>query len=468
MPGFYEKQWTVFTIVDVLIGRAESITLEPPGTIGHGFEFFVDRRWGREWHQVKYQNAELGKWTFAALRDENVLMYFRNKLKDDDDCSCVFVSAHAAHPLGRLCDSAAESASLQQFIADFLSSKLLIDSFGELQQIDWSVDDLTAWDWLRRRISIKTVDGQNLEDWIKDRAEAYFNEPSAQVAMALEKVSESILYRAETTSSLVPKLAALGATLRTAGSPDAALQRGTQRFLTTAEVTLVNKEYIPRPAVSDIEHFLRRSGVSSVIVTGGKGCGKTTVLAQVVQHLTDDGVKVVTIDVTTLSTEASSFEVGQSLGLNLSPIKASARAAGAEELIVIIDSLDSVAASRGKPPTLFGAIAEILRECKSYPNITLLVSCRSQDLETDARVRALLQDPDPARTVDICPLSIDETTEAIRISGYNPSDLNPGQIEVLRVPANLKMFTKLPPSRVRPFSSEQELAATFVEWSIEP
>ena len=48
VSGFYESHWTAFTLIDILIGRAISITLEPPGTAGYGFEFSIERPAGRE------------------------------------------------------------------------------------------------------------------------------------------------------------------------------------------------------------------------------------------------------------------------------------------------------------------------------------------------------------------------------------------------------------------------------------
>ncbi|MFD0782715.1 hypothetical protein ACFQZ8_02065 [Micromonospora azadirachtae] len=159
VSGYYEDHWTMYVLIDLLIGLAESITLEPPGTAGVGFEFFVDRPGTREWHQVKYQHSQLGKWTLAALHGEHVLESFRSKLAGDERSTCVFVSAHAAHPLGKLCDHAVESASLGYIVEHFLSSKELTDAFDDLQHKHWHVTDQEAWAWLRSRIKTPLTPG---------------------------------------------------------------------------------------------------------------------------------------------------------------------------------------------------------------------------------------------------------------------------------------------------------------------
>jgi hypothetical protein len=114
-------------LLDMLAGRATAIHLEPPGTAGVGFEFALDRPATKEWHQVKYQNSKLGKWSMYELEAKKVLTNFKEKLSASTSDSCMFVSAHAAFPLGRLCSLAGLATSIENFKDDLLPSEQVED-----------------------------------------------------------------------------------------------------------------------------------------------------------------------------------------------------------------------------------------------------------------------------------------------------------------------------------------------------
>jgi hypothetical protein len=68
----YERRWTVWVLIELLAGRAESLRIEVPGAEGAGAEFrpVVDGQ--AQWHQVKRQRAA-GPWTVNALVNDGVL-----------------------------------------------------------------------------------------------------------------------------------------------------------------------------------------------------------------------------------------------------------------------------------------------------------------------------------------------------------------------------------------------------------
>lgn len=60
----YERRWTVFAILDVLDGRAQSLRIEVPGEDGVGSEFRLVVDGVPEWHQAKRRRAA-GPWTVS-------------------------------------------------------------------------------------------------------------------------------------------------------------------------------------------------------------------------------------------------------------------------------------------------------------------------------------------------------------------------------------------------------------------
>ncbi|GAA0925086.1 AAA family ATPase [Virgisporangium aurantiacum] len=464
VSGIYEDHWTMYVLIDLLIGQAESITLEPPGTAGVGFEFFVDRPDTREWHQVKYQNSKSGKWTLPALDSEHVLDNFRAKLAGDERSTCVFVSAHAAHPLGKLCDHAAESASLAYFVTHFLSSQELTDAFNDLQHKHWRVTGQDAWAWLRNRVRTRTLDAWTLEERLSERAGAFLDGDPKDAIASLLRIVRGSLYRPLDREELIRRLAEDGTTLRGAGASADEVRATTERFRVGVDNSLVNSSFLPR---DEIPHIVRSLGSSrSVLVTGGKGSGKSAVLAGVAGILVRSGAEVLTVDVTRLVRETSSAEVGRAFGLAAPPAAALAAVARNRQGVLVIDSLDSVGVNRDKPVELFRAVSEVLREAAAYPNLAVLVSCRTEDLDTDTRLRGLVAEPDPAARFDVGLLSRGQATGALVTAGHDLSKFGDVQIAILRVPGNLRILTKVPPAELFDFGTEQELIDGYLDWAV--
>ena len=91
----YEGRWIVYSLIDVLHERADSIRVEPPGEEGEGVEFWLQCDNFTEYHQVKRQNTR-GPWTNSALNSRGVLSHFFAKLSDPK-VHCVFVSTDRAY-----------------------------------------------------------------------------------------------------------------------------------------------------------------------------------------------------------------------------------------------------------------------------------------------------------------------------------------------------------------------------------
>ncbi len=68
----FERRWTVFALLDLLEGRAQSIRIEVPGDDGAGAEFRLIVDDVSTWHQTKRQR-DGGPWTIANMANEGVL-----------------------------------------------------------------------------------------------------------------------------------------------------------------------------------------------------------------------------------------------------------------------------------------------------------------------------------------------------------------------------------------------------------
>jgi hypothetical protein len=66
-------------MIEVLLGDAEKIRLEPPGHLGEGAEFVLYRP-QREFHQVKRQYGRDRVWSLKTLNSSKILPRFRERL----------------------------------------------------------------------------------------------------------------------------------------------------------------------------------------------------------------------------------------------------------------------------------------------------------------------------------------------------------------------------------------------------
>src|SRR3954452_17631920 len=112
-------------MIEVLIGDAEKIRLEPPGHLGEGAEFVLYRP-QREFHQVKRQHGRDGVWALKTLNSSKILPRFRERLLGAGgsvDDVCYFISGHAAHPLDELVDRARGAQAASEFRDEFVQGK---------------------------------------------------------------------------------------------------------------------------------------------------------------------------------------------------------------------------------------------------------------------------------------------------------------------------------------------------------
>lgn len=109
----YEALWLIRHLLELIDGRAQSVTIEPIGDIGIGVEFAVERNDGTEWHQAKRQTS--GSWTIDRMASERVLATFQTKLAASATNSCVFVSTHPAKQLRLLKDKQPTATNADAF-----------------------------------------------------------------------------------------------------------------------------------------------------------------------------------------------------------------------------------------------------------------------------------------------------------------------------------------------------------------
>ena len=221
----YEEQWTFLCLLDIVADTATAIQLEPPGTAGVGFEFWLQRAGMRQWHQAKYQNGRLGKWTLSELKSEKVIENFRLKLSGGTHVGCLFVSAHAAFQLSRLCESANIAASFAQFMENFLPSEDVTKAFNELRDNHWRLNG-------RRNVGLVASDllphdrYDHAGQLLSERISVLLAGDRGNALQALREVYEGAFYGTLDRAQLIAELEAKGCYLRDWNVPGTSVETG--------------------------------------------------------------------------------------------------------------------------------------------------------------------------------------------------------------------------------------------------
>jgi len=397
VSNWFEEAWTLYTVVDMLAGFATAMTLEPPGTANQGLEFSLDRMSRREWHQVKFHEGRQGKWTLARLHDEKVLSAFRDKLAADPKEVCWFISADSTYPMNRLCAHAAKAATLRDLKGTFLSNDEFRKAFGALRDEYWKVGERKLWQWLRERVVVRTVDDPFLNQTLRERVQTFITGDVDAVIEVLREILKEHLYVPLERGTLEAELTTRGHAPRdwtqNAESLEDQVAATSRGFVDVLAKQLIHQSFIAREQVGQIEALLDQTHPPGVIlVSGAKGNGKSAVLAEVVQKRLGSPWRVLTLDAARLSHEDDTDAVATTLGLPMRPAAALAGVARGRRGLFIVEGMDRVSVNKTQRPELFTVLASAIKEARAHQNLVLVISCRSEDLHTDERLRGLADD----------------------------------------------------------------------------
>lgn len=438
----YEDRWTASCAMRILAGEVSSIELEGANS-EIGFEFSLQTPMGREYHQVKRQRAGEGRWSLAALAEARVLESFRERLRSPE-ATCVFASAHAAHPLDELIDEAAKTKSWPSFEQALRSRLALKGHFEDLCQ-RW--DSEGEWSWAAlRRVQVATSDERLLADRLTLQAELYMRGPSQRAPAALIEILRDRVDQRLDAEDLWRELQNHGFTPRDRDGklPQTEVQRLNARFRRTRRATLIGGKLISRPETAQLERALGAERV--VFLHGRAGAGKSDVLLELCDRLAARGAPYLALRLDRQDPAATAQQLGEGLGLPGSPAALLAQTSSQQNPgYLIIDQLDALSTTSGRNPRFFEAVSETIDLALSRPEIRVVLACRSFDAENDSRLRRLAttgEGKEPTE-VDVGSLTAEVVSKTLGEFGIDASGLDHQVRELLRVPIHLSLLAQI-------------------------
>jgi hypothetical protein len=224
-------------------------------------------------------------------------------------------------------------------------------------------------------------------------------------------------------------------------------KRLNDRFILATNVELINGVPILRDEATSIIDTIVSNAAPGVLLVATAGCGKSCILAQVMEQLHDQAIPCLAIKLDTVPECNSSVKLGYELGLSESPVSTLADMAQGKTAVLIIDQLDSISTVSGRKTNTWLAFEEVRREVESIPSMKLIVACRDFDLQQDYRLRRLGDSKLGFKKVVVASLTmtqIRKSLDAAKLEHFVPTT---EQSKILSLPFHLVLFLQGYPER---------------------
>ena len=449
----YESLWTVDAVLDLIDGEYADLTVEAIGDEAAGVEFVrTDDSGTREYHSIKRQQGK-GNWTIARLTPTNPKEPEERSILGDilkkvqPDTRGVFSSGTSATELEELVDRARVSGLFEQFQRRLDGSAQHSANFhGRVAPM--FTDAVEAFEALQR-LRVRTMNEPELVKRVEYRIRKTFSlaggEPLAprMVRLLISDLVQDKLGEPRTAESLLSELEEYGIRRSKLGGDRTVGDRVRQlngAYLREVSALLINQAEIVRQESADALYALVEKRMS-VMIEGAAGGGKTGVVAQVVQRLEAEGIPSLVVRLDRLTEgDRSAQAIGTNRGLPESPATTLGEFAGDRPSVLCIDQLDALSVVSSRQLWAWDAFNGLLDEAETYPNMRILFSCRSFDLEQDGRLRALAEDPSKVERISVGLLGEETIRSAMDAFGLSVPSLSEEQMKVLSTPLHLYLF----------------------------
>ena len=372
-----------------------------------------------------------------------------------------FVSKIPAPKLDELTDRARRSASVEAFLADWLTEGLRGD-FSSLSEEYGS--DQVAWHTLRGawfhcqdEVGLRRVNDALAELLLAGA-------PATAAWLSLGDLANQNLGVRLTAAAIEERLPEYELSrAQLIGNPTVAQAVDEVLASWKASVALaLLSPAIVRTESTDLADRLRSSDTPVTMVVGAAGAGKSGVLWQSVQELeAEEHWPILAFRLDRLESMASTSDLGHQLGLGVSPVTALAAVAAGGPCLLVVDQLDAVSFASGRLPSGFNTVVDLIREAAAFPQMRVLLACRAFDVDNDHRIRQLVADNEVGR-LDVGPLTGGQVDAAVAAMGLSPAQLTADQRSLLASPFNLVLLSAIADEpEALSFTSDNGLLASY-------
>lgn len=466
----YEALWTVDAALRVVGGQAEYVTyesLDPEESRGVEFNVRTATRDAEFW-SLKRQTTTAAGWTLATLvkpddSGRSILGDLVAHVERDIHNTAVFASTLGAAKLEELRSASATADILEQRLDK--SAELKVEYEKYVLPL-FSGDQERARHFLMR-VQVRTSDETSLRTKIESTiALLFYNEAggvidASGVRRLLAEYLLNHMHEEIDGKKLLDHLVSNGVR-RMDWKVDRTVRDKVSALCD--EYTKPLREQLIGGALQTLpgaEKLLGADGLPiarRTLLAGGAGGGKSAELAHVVERLRNAGIPTlpVRMDVVPENVLTPQKLASDVLSLHASPVAVLAGLADGADCVLAIDQLDAVSLASGRRTDVWTLFERILVEADGYPNLRVIVACRTFDLEHDYRMRSLKAKSSAFKVVEIGSFD-SKTVDAI----LGDRKVHPKLKPLLVVPLHLAMFLSLMTDESERLETRDQLFAAF-------
>jgi ATPase family associated with various cellular activities (AAA) len=243
------------------------------------------------------------------------------------------------------------------------------------------------------------------------------------------------------------------------------LSNETSAYLGTYVPFGAGGELIPRAeAVMVFNRIWADDRPSVILLTGVAGSGKSGVIRELIGKLVGAGIPHLALRIDHYLDCTTPNALGKAVTDREESPAATLKGIATDKLsVLIIDQVDAVSEVSGRNGAVKQAVLRIVDDARNFGNVVLVVSCRTFDLESDRRLKAL-KDVKGAEHVNVGILKWQEEVRPLLLSkAIDPEQFSLKQRDLICLPLNLTIFLDTFDGSHAAFSSRNDLFAQLLE-----
>lgn len=450
----FENNWVIKNLLDVILEKKAYVQLEALGEDEAGVDIWVaDNHGKKEAQQCKGRNGTDDYWTYSSVNKKGLWNTWKKQLDRDENICVSLVSPLSFIPLEGICQRARNNDNnpFDFYNTQILKSgggiKTLFNNICSLLHFDTKTE-LGLYDALKyfKRIFYRQYPDSELQQLIDDKISMIFIEDS--------KIVYSILLKFILTNDIYGKKV-------TAYDLNSYLIKNNIHYRSFANDTRItpiiknlnieyddafnsfSKELLLRNESSHCWNLIQQG--KSIIIHGQAGAGKSGVTANIIDFCKKEAAPYLAIKLDKRIPTDNTKVWSKSLGFPDSLSYCFDSVSKDKHAVVILDQLDALRWALSESATAITVCTQLVREFNALNNerenkISLVLVCRSYDLQTDSEIKKIFIDN---INWEECKVELLEKQDVKKIIGSAFNNLSPKLCNLLRVPSNLYIWTKL-------------------------
>lgn len=470
----YELRWVVRQYLQVMVGELRSVTVEAVGDDEEGVDLWVERNdERREAQQCKGALAAKAMWTVSDLQQKGILLHLRDQLTRNEMNEFCVVSATPAPIFRDLTQSARDSTGDPvSFYKDQVQRRSKkhrreFENFCKYLSLSTQSDaDL--------QIALDLLSRSDFHHFCDDRASRAEMRTFASLLIAGDAESALSVLASFALDNLRKTIYAddLFRYLETRGFTAIDLSRNGQlvprvdelrrQFSASLAHQLAGGILIPRKETQEILRRIESAKQKQIVVLhGSAGDGKSGVLFEFASELEKRGIPHLPLRLDRQIPSGNPRTFGDAIGLPDSPVACLRAVAGQRPAVLILDQLDALRWTSAHAASALPVCEEMIRQALLSPNIFVVISCRTFDLNNDPQLTSW-QSGKQIDRIEVGQLEEQVVRNFVTQRGAAYENLLPRQRQLLRSIHNLAMWAGIAlGSEVLQFTSATELIRQF-------